>query len=44
MSWFANISLRKKLIVIQLVTTLAGLTLFGIFTVTNETRGLSPVV
>ncbi len=38
MSWFANISLRKKLIVIQLVTTLAGLTLFGIFTVTNETR------
>jgi len=38
MNWFANISLRRKLIVIQLMTTLAGLTLFGIFTVTNETR------
>ncbi len=38
MSWFADFSLRKKLIVIQLVTTLAGLTLYGIFTVTNETR------
>lgn len=38
MNRFANFSLRKKLILIQLATTLAGLTLFGIFTVTNETR------
>ncbi len=38
MSGFADFSLRKKLIVIQLVTTLAGLALFGMFTVANETR------
>ncbi len=38
MNWFTNSSIRGKLIAMQLLTTLAGLTLYGVFTVANETR------
>jgi len=38
MTWFTDSSIRGKLIAIQLLTTLAGLALYGVFTVVNETR------
>ncbi|HPO12463.1 MAG TPA: ATP-binding protein [Candidatus Hydrogenedentes bacterium] len=38
MNWFKNSSIRGKLIAIQLLTTLAGLALYGAFTVINETH------
>ena len=38
MSWFADSSIRGKLIALQLLTTLAVLALYGVFTVVNETR------